>query len=134
MQRSRPRLAHIASAGVIVIGLGSHHSDEVVRDRILGAALALNVSSRGAALLQRFDTEWQVALETVKRHRQASKQPPRVMFILSHSGSQAMVAGPETAADAMIRYAGAINLLGDEDGRGGYRAYKPLIAESAVTY
>ena len=125
-------LTQIAAAGVKVIKLGSHHSVEVVRDRIRGAALALNVTSRGAALLLRFDTEWQFALETVKRHRQDCKQPPRVMFILSHSGTQVMVAGRDTAADAMIRYAGAINVLGGEDGRGGYRGYKPLTAESAA--
>ena len=62
----------VASAGVKVIKLGRHHSVKVVRDHIRGAVLALNVNSRGAALSQRFDTEWQVALETVKRHRQAS--------------------------------------------------------------
>lgn len=125
-------LAQIAAAGVKVIKLGDHHDVQVVRDRIRGTALALNLSARGVSLLQRFNSEWQVALETVKRHRQAGKTPPRVMFVLSHSGTQAMVAGRDTAADAMIRYAGATNALGGEDSAGGYRGYKPLTAESAA--
>lgn len=125
-------LTQIAAAGVKVITLGDHHNVQAVRDRIRGTALALNLSSRGATLLRRFDSEWLVALKTVERHRTASKSAPRVMFILSHSGTQAMVAGRDTAADAMIRYAGAINALGGQDNQGGYEGYKPLTAESAA--
>ncbi|PUA17908.1 hemin ABC transporter substrate-binding protein [Glaciimonas sp. PCH181] len=125
-------LTQIAAAGVKVVRLGIHHDVQVVRDRILGTATALNLSPRGDKLLQRFDADWQTALAAVAGHRRANGKPPRVMFILNNSGTQAMVAGRDTAADAMIRYAGAINALGGEDGRGGFTGYKPLTAESAV--
>ncbi|KAF3996953.1 heme/hemin ABC transporter substrate-binding protein [Glaciimonas immobilis] len=125
-------LMQIMQAGVKVITLGTHHDVKVVRDRIRGTAAALGLPSRGERLLQRFDAEWEMALASVRRHRQASNKPPRVMFILSHSGTQAMVAGRDTAADAMIRYAGAINALGGADDQGGYRGYKPLTAESTI--
>ena len=124
-------LTQIAATGVKVVRLGIHHDVQVVRDRILGTATALNLSTRGDKLLQRFDADWQAALAAVAGHRRASSKPPRVMFILNNSGTQAMVAGRDTAADAMIRYAGAINALGGEDGRGGFTGYKPLTAESA---
>lgn len=123
-------LTQIAAAGVQVIRLGVRHDVQAVRERILGAAAALDLSSRGDSLLQRFDMEWQQALAAVQR--QTNSKPPRVMFILSHSGTQAMVAGRDTAADAMIRYAGARNALDGEGGRGGFTGYKPLSAESAV--
>ncbi len=120
-------LAQIAAAGVQVIKLGNGHDVQTVRDRIRGTAAALNLSSRGKNLLQRFDTEWQATLAAVSKNQTA--KPLRVMFILSNSGTQAMVAGRDTAADAMIRYAGAVNVLGGDD---GFKGYKPLTAESAV--
>nr|WP_329956042.1 ABC transporter substrate-binding protein [Collimonas silvisoli] len=124
-------LQQIAAAGVAVITLGEQHDVQSVRDKIRGTAAALGVPQRGAGLLQRFDSEWQAALNTVQNRRQqpTSKPAPRVLFILSNSGTQAMVAGRETAADAMIRYAGATNALGGKD---GFKGYKPLTAESAI--
>ncbi|MQR01965.1 ABC transporter substrate-binding protein [Glaciimonas sp. GS1] len=120
-------LAQIAAAGVQVIKLGNGHDVQTVRDRIRGTAAALNLSPCGKNLLQRFDMEWQATLAEVDRNKSA--KPLRVMFILSNSGTQAMVAGRDTAADAMIRYAGAVNVLGGDD---GFKGYKPLTAESAV--
>jgi len=118
-------LQQIAAAGVRVIRLGERHDVNTVREKITGVASALDLPARGKALLQRFDSEWEAALATVQKQAKA----PRVLFILSNSGTQAMVAGRDTAADAMIRYAGAINATSDGN---GFKGYKPLTAESAV--
>ncbi|MFC5475136.1 heme/hemin ABC transporter substrate-binding protein [Paraherbaspirillum soli] len=125
-------LQQIAAAGVRVVKLGERHDVQTVRDKIHGTAAALGLQTRGNSLLQGFDSEWQSALATVQRERRqflaaVGNASPRVLFILSHSGTQAMVAGRDTAADAMIRYAGAINAMD-----GGFKGYKPLTAESAV--
>ncbi len=120
-------LQQIAAAGVRVIRLGERHDVNTVREKIIGVASALDLAPRGKALLQRFDSAWQTALAAVQKQRPA--KPPRVLFILSNSGTQAMVAGRDTAADAMIRYAGAVNAT--SDGK-GFNGYKPLTAESAV--
>ncbi|SFB81485.1 iron complex transport system substrate-binding protein [Collimonas sp. OK412] len=119
-------LQQIAAAGVRVIRLGERHDVNTVREKITGVASALNLPARGKALLQRFDSEWETALASVQKQTKA----PRVLFILSNSGTQAMVAGRDTAADAMIRYAGAINATSDGN---GFKGYKPLTAESAVS-
>jgi iron complex transport system substrate-binding protein len=47
------------------------------------------------------------------------KSPPRVMFVMSFLDGRAMVAGHNTAADAIIRLAGGINVA---DGFDGYKA------------
>lgn len=123
-------LQQIAAAGVRVIRLGERHDVNTVREKISGVASALALAARGKLLLQRFDSEWQTALAAVQKQRPA--RPPRVLFILSNSGTQAMVAGQETAADAMIRYAGAINATSASADGKGFKGYKPLTAESAV--
>jgi iron complex transport system substrate-binding protein len=123
-------LQQIAAAGVRVIRLGERHDVNTVREKISGVASALALAARGKLLLQRFDSEWQTALAAVQKQWLA--KPPRVLFILSNSGTQAMVAGQETAADAMIRYAGAINATSASADGKGFKGYKPLTAESAV--
>ena len=55
-----------------------------------------------------------------------SAASPRVLFILSHSMSQIMVAGQETSADAMLRYAGARNAMQ------GFTGFKPLTPEAVI--
>jgi iron complex transport system substrate-binding protein len=49
-----------------------------------------------------------------------------VLFILSHSMSQIMVAGQDTSADAMLRYAGARNAMQ------GFSGFKPLTPEAVI--
>jgi iron complex transport system substrate-binding protein len=124
-------LQQIAAAGVRIITLSEQHDVQSVRDKISGSAKALDLAQRGESLLKRFDSDWQAAMAAiqVQRQQQAGKPPLRVLFILSNSGTQAMVAGRDTAADAMIRYAGAVNALGGKD---GFKGYKPLTAESAI--
>ena len=123
-------LQQIAAAGVRVIRLGERHDVNTVREKITGVAAALDLAARGKALLQRFDSDWEAALAAVQKQRLA--KAPRVLFILSNSGTQAMAAGRETAADAMIRYAGAVNATSATSDGNGFKGYKPLTAESAV--
>ena len=53
----------------------------------------------------------------------------RVLFILAHAPNQVMVGGRETGADAMLAYAGAVNVMG---GQGGFAGYKPLTPEAVI--
>src|SRR5699024_5682045 len=76
--------------------------------------------ARGEALVD------QLAAALSEAARQVADYPqhPRVLFVLSASG-QLLAGGRDTAADAMIRLAGGINVT-------GYTGYKPLTPESAV--
>jgi iron complex transport system substrate-binding protein len=51
---------------------------------------------------------------------------PRVLFVLSHAMNQVRMGGRDTAADAMIRYAGARNAFAEVQG------FKPLTPEAAI--
>ncbi|MCU9957574.1 MULTISPECIES: heme/hemin ABC transporter substrate-binding protein [Burkholderia] len=117
-------IAQVKSAGVAVTTFDERHDVESVRAKITGVAQALDVRDAGAALLQRFDRDWQAARDAITAHAPGGAQPPRVLFVLNHTGNQALVAGQRTAADAMIRYAGARNAMQ------GFDHYKPLTTEA----
>lgn len=117
-------IAQVKNAGVAVTTFDERHDVESVRAKITGVAQALDVRDAGAALLQRFDRDWQAARDAVAARAPGGAQPPRVLFVLNHTGNQALVAGQRTAADAMIRYAGARNAMQ------GFDHYKPLTTEA----
>nr|WP_230947905.1 ABC transporter substrate-binding protein [Burkholderia territorii] len=117
-------IAQVKSAGVAVTTFSERHDVDSVRAKITGVAHALDVRDAGDALLQRFDRDWQAARDAVAAHVPGGAQPPRVLFVLNHTGNQALVAGQRTAADAMLRYAGARNAMH------GFDHYKPLTTEA----
>ncbi|MGU7783571.1 heme/hemin ABC transporter substrate-binding protein [Burkholderia sp. PU8-34] len=117
-------LAQVKRAGVTVTTFGERHDVDSVRAKIAGVAQALDVRVAGTALLQRFDREWQAARDTVAARPPGGARAPRVLFVLNHTGNQALAAGQRTAADAMIRYAGARNAMQ------GFDHYKPLTTEA----
>jgi iron complex transport system substrate-binding protein len=49
-----------------------------------------------------------------------------MMFVLTHSPVQVLVAGASTAAQAMLTYAGATNAVR------GFKGYKPLTPEAMI--
>jgi iron complex transport system substrate-binding protein len=121
-------LSQVQRAGVEVVSFLEHHDVESVRGKITGTASALGAYTASTALLSRFDDEWQRAREGVSASALArSAQPPRVIFVMSNAGNQAMVAGQHTAADAMLGYAGARNAMQ------GFNGYRPLSAEALVS-
>ncbi|UOB57522.1 helical backbone metal receptor [Burkholderia pyrrocinia] len=117
-------IAQVKNAGVAVTTFAERHDVESVRAKITGVSQALDVRDAGAVLLQRFDRDWQAARDAVAVRAPGGTQPPRVLFVLNHTGNQALVAGQRTAADAMIRYAGARNAMQ------GFDHYKPLTTEA----
>ncbi|RQR97819.1 hemin ABC transporter substrate-binding protein [Burkholderia sp. Bp8991] len=117
-------IAQVRSAGVAVTTFDERHDVDSVRAKITGVAQALDVRDAGTALLQRFDRDWQAARDAVAVRVPGGAQPPRVLFVLNHTGNQALVGGQRTAADAMLRYAGARNAMQ------GFDHYKPLTTEA----
>ncbi|ALC59158.1 heme/hemin ABC transporter substrate-binding protein [Burkholderia pseudomallei] len=121
-------LSQLARAGVAVTTFDEAHDVESVRRKIRGIANALSLQATGDMLLARFDRDWLAARAAADAAppRGRERTPARVLFVLNHTGNQALVAGQQTAADAMIRYAGAHNAMQ------GFDRYKPLTAEALV--
>jgi len=113
----------LRSAGVRVELVVSDHSWAEVGRKVSAVGRASGREAAARDLQARLDARWQSVTERVR----AAKGPgPRVLFVLSHSGSPA-VAGEQTAADAMIRFAGARNALG------GFKGYRPMTGEAMAT-
>ncbi|TKC92368.1 hemin ABC transporter substrate-binding protein [Trinickia terrae] len=123
-------LSQVKSAGVAVRSFAEGHDADTVRMKINGIAGALDAHGAGTSLLARFDSEWQATRAAVAASplAQAARtgKAPRVLFVLNHTGNQALVAGQRTAADAMLAYAGARNVMQ------GFAGYRPLTAEALI--
>lgn len=117
-------LRQIASAGVAVEVLATQHRFEGMVDRVRRVGTLLQQPARAAALAEQLQQDWQRVRGTITSR---PKVPAlRVMFVMSHSQSRVMVAGRDTAAQAMLDYAGVVNAID------GYAGYRPLTPESAL--
>ena len=121
-------LRSLEAARVPLVVLDGQHRIEGVIERTTRLAALCGRETAGAALAQKLRDDWQATRERVAQHIKASANAaPRAIFILSHAGTQLRVAGRDTAADAMLGYAGATNVFAD-----GFTGYKPLTPEAAV--
>ena len=115
-------LEQIRSAGVKVELVPVDHSWQEVQRKLQLVGRMTGQQAGAQALQQRLDAEWAQTQQQVAR----AAQRPRALFILAHSGSP-MVAGTGTAADALIRFAGGVNVAASFEG------YKPLTAEALAS-
>ncbi|ACM36968.1 ABC transporter substrate-binding protein [Agrobacterium vitis] len=116
-------LAVLAQSGVALVNIPQQPSAETVASRIRAVGAAIGKGPQAEALASQFETQLD-KLKTDLAHLPAQKK--RVLFVLSIANGRIMAAGKETAADAMIRLAGATNAVGDSTG------YKPLSDEAVI--
>lgn len=116
-------LDQLRSAGVQLTLLKSEHTWDDVRTKVQAVGRAARREAAARELQARIDAEW----AQLTQHIAAQTRPkPRVLFILSH-GPSPQVAGAETAADAVIRFAGGVNALT------GFAGYRPMTAEAMAS-
>jgi iron complex transport system substrate-binding protein len=113
-------IAVLENAGVPFVSVPDHYSGEGIIERIRLVAKAAGAEPRGSCLAAVAEAD----LAALARKRARVEKPLRVMFILSFVNDRPMVAGTETAADGIIRLAGAVNAVAD------YRGYKAITDEA----
>ncbi|MBW7984099.1 heme/hemin ABC transporter substrate-binding protein [Enterobacillus tribolii] len=111
-------LEQVANAGVRVVNVTGETTLDAVPRKISQVAAALGQESQGNALT----TDYRRQIDAVPRR----SLPVKVLFILSHGGMTPMAAGQDTAADAVIRAAGATNAMQ------GFSRYRPLSQEGVI--
>ncbi len=119
-------LRQVRDAGVPVAVLNANNQFEGLLDRVKQVGRIMGRADPAARLAQALQQQWHGALGKVRQRQHA---PVRVLFILAHAPNQVMVGGRETGADAMLAYAGAVNVMG---GQGGFAGYKPLTPEAVI--
>lgn len=110
----------VEAAGVPVQEIPAPRSPADVARTIRQLAMLFGRPAKGQALIDDMEASLDAAAQTVARYA----RQPRVLFLLA-SGSQLLAGGRDTAADAMIRLAGGVNVT-THDG------YKPLTPEAAA--
>ncbi|NBV15352.1 hemin ABC transporter substrate-binding protein [Janthinobacterium sp.] len=119
-------LRQVRDAGVPVAVLNANNRFEGLLERVKQVGQITGRPDPAARLAQSLQQQWSGALAKVRQRQHA---PVRVLFILAHAPNQVMVGGRETGADAMLAYAGAVNVMG---GQGGFAGYKPLTPEAVI--
>ncbi len=112
-------LAVLRAAGAPIASVPEVPSGEGVVQKIRAVAAALGRD--GAALAEAVAADWAALDATI-----AALRPVRAVFVLSAARGSPLVAGEATQADAMLRAAGAENVVR------GVRGYRPLSAEAAA--
>src|SRR3990167_7240660 len=115
-------LDQVRSAGVRVELVQADHTWDEVRRKVATVGRVVGREREAQALQADLDAQW----AAVQKQVAAATRRPRAIFILSHGGSP-MVAGTGTAADALIRFAGATNAITQ------FAGYRPLTAEAMAS-
>jgi iron complex transport system substrate-binding protein len=106
--------------GKKVVMLPAAPTVDALEQRITGVAAALDAKDAGDRLVQQIRTQVAAAAQAAR-----SGTAPRVLLVSSHTG-KLEGAGTETAADAVLKLAGANNVLSGEKG------YKAISGEGAA--
>ena len=124
MQGSGPKetIEVLEAAKVPLVMVPEVFFEQGLLDKIALVGRALNAGPR-AACLTRAVTEDLAKLNELRRK---VTKPVRVMFVMSFVNGRALAAGRNTAADEIVRLAGAVNAID------GYEGYKPVNDEAII--
>ncbi len=117
-----PVLQQLKSTGVDIEVVNTQANVDGLKARIDQIAAILNKPQEAQQLKSLVDQQ----VQSLKAN-QPTEQKKKVLFLLTHEGRAANVAGTDTTPDAIISLAGAINPAADR-----ITAYKPLSSESMV--
>ena len=125
LQGSGPREAVdvLKKASVPYIEVPETFDHEGILAKIRAVGKALGADDEAAKLASQVDAR----LKAAEKLTAAVRQRKRVLFILSMQGGKILASGSGTAADGIIKLAGAVNAVE------GYSGYKQLSDEAAVT-
>ncbi len=107
---------------VSVLDAGNRYEGMMARVQKVGAIVGK--VAEADQLRQRLQAQWQQSQARIQANSTAKK--PKILFVLSHSPSQIVVAGSGTGAEAMMHYAGARNAVQ------GFQGFKPLNPEALI--
>jgi iron complex transport system substrate-binding protein len=115
-------VAVLEAATVPLVRVPDRFTAEGIVEKIRMVADVAGAHARGEALACQVGGD----LAALERLRTKVTQPRKVMFVLSLQGGKPMVAGRNTAADGIIKLAGAVNAID------AYEGYKQISDEAII--
>lgn len=118
--QSLPTLAldQVRNSGIKVVNIPGQPSLETVTKKISTIANALGKQDAGKQLIAHYEQQ----LAAMPKNKLSTK----VLFVMNYSGTAPMAAGQNTAADAIIGFAGGTNAMQ------GFNKYRPLSQEGII--
>jgi iron complex transport system substrate-binding protein len=116
-------LDQLRTAGVRVDLIEADHTWAEVQRKVQVVGRSAARVAQAQALQAKLDSDWASVQKEVADAVKSRGRKPKVLFILAH-GASPQVAGSKTAADAMINFAGGINVMT------GFNGYRPMTAEA----
>ena len=113
----------LKAASVSFVTVTDKFSSQGIIDKVLAVGWALGVESKAQALAKSLTLEL-AAAEAAANVNDGSQK--KVLFVLSVRGGRILASGTNTAADGIIRMAGAINAISEFEG------YKLLSDEAII--
>jgi iron complex transport system substrate-binding protein len=113
----------LEQATVPFVRVPDHYTAEGIVEKVRMIADVAGVHDRGECLAGQVKAD----LAELEKLRAKLTQPKKVLFVLSFLNGKPMVAGRNTAADGLIRLAGAVNAMD------GYEGYKQISDEAVIT-
>lgn len=98
-----------------------NHGGIVEKIRIVGKALGVDAKA------EKLVAETDAKLTAAEKQTASIKERKRVLFVLSTQGGKILAAGSDTAADGIIKLAGAVNAVE------GFSGYKGMTDEAIVS-
>ncbi|MEP6146730.1 MAG: ABC transporter substrate-binding protein, partial [Nisaea sp.] len=118
-----PAVAQLRAAGLQVELAPQGDSVPGVQEKIRFVGNILGMPEKAEALAQKLELQMKASLEIAS----ASKENPRVIFVLNTADGAPLVGGRGTSADSVIALAGGVNAADSFDG------YKPMSQEAIIT-
>ncbi|MEP3114643.1 ABC transporter substrate-binding protein [Nisaea sp.] len=118
-----PAVAQLRAAGLQVELAPQGDSVPGVQEKIRFVGNILGMPEKAEALAQKLEQQMKASLEIAS----ASKENPRVIFVLNTADGAPLVGGRGTSADSVIALAGGVNAADSFDG------YKPMSQEAIIT-
>lgn len=115
-------IEQIQAVGVTTFKTTTAKTPEGVLEKVRSVAQVLSLPEHGEQLAQ----DIQADFNQINNLQRQWHYLPRVVFLFSVSKGAAMASGLETAADAMIKLAGGVNVFDQ------YAGYKPVNSEALI--
>src|SRR5262249_2788478 len=115
-------MAVLQSAKVPLVVVPDAFTGDGIIEKGRVVAAAAGVAARADCVIAGIRAD----LDALDRIKASIAAPKRVLFVLSFVNGRAMVSGRSTAADGIIRMAGAVNAVAD------YEGYKAVSDEAVV--
>lgn len=105
-------IAVLKAANVPFVQIPDPFTGEGIVQKVRLITEVTGAESRGACLAQQIEAD----LAALAKLRKSIDRPPRVAFVLSLANNRPNVAGRATAADGIIKLAGAVNAMDSYEG------------------